>query len=219
MNQARAGDGFYFFAEKMNESVNGVFFDFAAMTPQGILNGLPRDNFSLVSGEKLQEAEFGKGEKNFAAFAKGAEGGDVENKIAYLQDILDFRSDAATECADAGEKFGEGKRFGEVVVGTGVETLYDIAESIAGGEHEDGDILFAAAKLASDFEAVYARQHDVEQNDVEWSCAGEEQRGIAVASNVYFVRFLAQALRKELRHVRIIFNDENIHDQDSPKKS
>ena len=79
---------------------------------------------------------------------------------------LDALADPAESCPDAGHELGHLKRLAHVVVGPGLEPDHDIERVSPGGQHDDRHGR-GAADRACDVEPVEARQHDVEQYEVE----------------------------------------------------
>jgi len=72
------------------------------------------------------------------------------------------------EVSDARDERQVVDRFGEEIVGAGFEPLQQIAGLIERGDHDHGDMLRPEIRLEppADFEAVHARHHDVEEDDV-----------------------------------------------------
>ncbi len=71
---------------------------------------------------------------------------------------------AAKEGLEPGKEDVEIERFGQVVVGAGVDAFKDVLGAGAGGEHKDGGITAGVAKGAGDREAVGAWEHAVEED-------------------------------------------------------
>lgn len=66
-----------------------------------------------------------------------------------------------------------------------------------------------AAKLAADLEAVLARQHHVEQDEIPPGLACPPRALVAVASDFDVVILVAQVQLEAERDVRFVFDDEN----------
>src|SRR5262249_44245422 len=148
VNQPPGRIGFDLFSKQVDEGVYGVFFNFATMAPEGVLNGLARNDAARISREKLQKPKFGHGEEDLAAVQKSAKSRDVQNQTINLEDISGFRNRAAPQSAHAREKFRKRKRLCEVIVGAGIKALHNVRQCIARGKHQDGDIFLTQSKTA-----------------------------------------------------------------------
>ena len=86
-----------------------------------------------------------------------------------------------------------------------------ICDGVARGEHEDGRAEATCAQLATDRDAVDARQHHVE-NDRVIRIDHRLCDGVAsVARDVNGVGVLAQSARDHPGELGIIFNNEQTH--------
>jgi hypothetical protein len=73
---------------------------------------------------------------------------------------------ATGQRVEAGHQDGERERFGEVVIGAGVERLCLVEVTILGGEHEHRGPDLHGPKFGTDLEAVLLGQHEVEHEQV-----------------------------------------------------
>ena len=99
----------------------------------------------------------------------------------------------------------------QVVVRTRVEPLDPLIEVAAGGQHEDRYREAFCAKLATQFEAVEAREEDVEDDQIVVVGGGLLQAGFTVGRDVNSVGVFAEALRQKTRRNWLVFNDEYSH--------
>src|SRR6267378_6116276 len=120
-----------FLAQQADESVERVFADFAAGTPDVREDFVARDDSPGVPGEKFHQAEFGERQVDFLARAKTAVRGEIQDEVMRFQDIFAAKLLAAHKGAHSCKEFDERKRLGEVIIGAGIEAFHDIAESIA----------------------------------------------------------------------------------------
>ena len=68
-------------------------------------------------------------------------------------------------CANAGEEFTRSERLGHIVVRTAFESQYAVGFFSTCGDHDDGDVE-VSSNPSQHLEAVDARQHQVEEDDV-----------------------------------------------------
>jgi hypothetical protein len=115
---------------------------------------------------------------------------------------------AAQDSCNPGGEFFRAEGFGEVVVGSRVQTQDAVVLGTAGGEHNHGDCR-AAAKLGENFKAVQAREHHVQQDEIEavFDCPGKP--GWAVVDGVEGVAGVLKELGDELAKADVVINDEN----------
>ena len=73
---------------------------------------------------------------------------------------------AAQDGADAGGQFARVERLRQVIVGAEFQADDAVDIFAARGQHDDRDFALLA-QAAQDFEAVDARQHDVEHDEVD----------------------------------------------------
>ena len=102
------------------------------------------------------------------AAALGTAAQQVEAQVGHLQGVVLWRAVAAPQQrAHTGEQLGEGKGLDQVVVGAGVQAVDAVAEPVACGQHQDGDVpLTALAQPTADRRTIGARQPDIEQNHI-----------------------------------------------------
>jgi hypothetical protein len=118
---------------------------------------------------------------------------------------------APAEGAQAGEKLLEGERLREVVVGAGVEAADAVVDAVERGEEEDGRVETLAAERLAELDAVYAREKDVEDDDIVRSVAGHGEAIFAVVREVDRVAFLFEHAADYLGEAAFVFDEEEIH--------
>jgi hypothetical protein len=92
---------------------------------------------------------------------------DVELEVAGFQSKDLCRATAPQQCADAGEELRQCKRLDEIIVSTQVEAEYSVLDSVSGGQDQDWRLDRAFAERLQDLEAVAAREHEVQQHQIE----------------------------------------------------
>ena len=108
---------------------------------------------------------------------------------------------AAEDRLDPGQQLGAAERLGDVVVGTDLQP-HDTVDLVALGRQDDhrrGHAL--AAEDAEDLDAAHAREHHVEQDEVESLVPGGIERGFAVGGRRYLVALARQVEGERLRSV------------------
>src|SRR4029453_17267916 len=74
---------------------------------------------------------------------------------------------AAQECPHAREQLGERERLDQIVVGTGVESVNAILDGVARRQHQHWCLEAALSHRREDLKPVAAREHQVEDHQVE----------------------------------------------------
>ncbi len=199
--------GIHFVAELFDVNVDGIGFDVVVESPDSFNDGGTGDGAVGTAHEEFEQTKLGGGERDFEAAAFDFAGSGVEREIAGGE-FLDRRLEGtAGEGAETGEEDVEGERFDEIIVGAGIETGNDVFRGVASGEHQDGGAVFAGTETESDFEAVDAGHHDIEDDGVE-SAGGEGGEGLfAIAGESDGVVVFLKALAQEVAHGGFVFGD------------
>ena len=79
-----------------------------------------------------------------------------------------------------GHDFGEGERFGHVVVAADGEARHLVLDGVAGGEEEDGDVDAVGPQPSRHLQAVEIGEHDVEDDEIGRTFLGGGQGQTAV---------------------------------------
>ena len=102
--------------------------------------------------------------------------------------------------------------FGQVVVGARLESLQHVLGPAARRQHQHRHELLRFAQLADDGEAILARQHDVEDDQVERRRRLAEQprqRRLAGLDDVGDVAFRLEVEAQAFGEVLLVFDDED----------
>ncbi len=90
---------------------------------------------------------------------------EVHFGVAEAEHVRRLHDRASQHRLDARAQLARVERLGDVVVGAELEPHDLLGVVRPGGEDDDRRAAAAAAQLATDLEAVLARQHDVEQDE------------------------------------------------------
>ena len=131
--------------------------------------------------------------------------------------VLDRQDHGPTEVgpseqrAQPREQFRERKRFGDVVVDTGVQRRHSIGQRITGGEHEDRHHDPLASEIAAHRQAVFRRQIPVDDQQSVIP-RGRERLGVfGRCRDVDDVPLFAQTARNRLRGASVVFHEKQLH--------
>lgn len=155
-----------FRAEMLYVDIDGAGFAGEVVAPDRAEELVAGEGDAGVFDEGDEEVEFFGAEVDELAIDAGFAAGFVDGEIAEGDGVLGFSAafDAVEDAFDAGDEFAGVEGFGHVVVGAEFEAD-DLVDVVAAcGEHDDGDVAFAA-KFAEDLEAIEAGHHDVEDDE------------------------------------------------------
>jgi hypothetical protein len=118
-------------------------------------------------------------------------------------------SSVAQHRAHPRQQLGDGKRLGDVVVGAELEAQHLVGLGRARRQHHDRGRCRALAQLAADIEAVLARQHQVEDDEVgiERRCA--HQSLLAVRCGLHLIAFELEIVTQAEQHLRLVLDHQN----------
>ena len=115
---------------------------------------------------------------------------------------------AAQHGADAGQQFARVAGLGEVVVGAELQPDDAVGVLAHGREHDDRRA-FADREAATDGQAVLARQHDVEHDQVDRAAVQGLLHLAGVAGGFDLVAVLAQEVGHDVADARIVVDHQN----------
>ena len=116
---------------------------------------------------------------------------------------------AAKQCPHAGQKFVEGERLGQVVVGAAAKTVEFVLQAVFGGQHQDHAFAAGSAQRAADVETVETREHAVEHDERVGILPGKGERLATVFGKVYEIPLCLQSATNEARDPHIVFNKQH----------
>jgi hypothetical protein len=137
--------------------------------------------------------------------------GLVEFEVGVAQDaVLGRRGDlgAAQDGLDPEDDFFEVEGFGDVVVAADGEAGDAVADGVAGGEEEDGQVAGGPEALG-DFEAVHVGEHDVEDDEVGLEAGGGAEGLGGVAGDLDLETGEAEGGGQERADVLLVVDDED----------
>src|SRR5699024_7781085 len=112
-----------------------------------------------------QQVEFQRGQVDQFLTAQHPEAGYVDGQVPDGQLLRAVRVAPAKAGLDAGDQFGGLGGFDYVDVRVGLPALVSVGGVPLGGEHDDRDAGLGANPPA-DLDAVHAREHQIQQDDV-----------------------------------------------------
>lgn len=200
-----------FSPKQPDKGIQSVFLDIFGWTPDGSEDGVARSDFSFPPHKEFEEAKFRRSKMNFPLAAEDTPLDDLQCKIRNAKGVRAQFGVAAVKSADAGQQHREGEWLGEIVVGTGIETLDNVGNGIARGKHQDRGVLPVPTEPPGNLEPVHPGKHDVEKEQIEGAALSQLQGGAPIGRQADGVTFLFESAPEDLRDLLFIFNDENSH--------
>ncbi|MNV64472.1 hypothetical protein D3C71_1571160 [compost metagenome] len=101
------------------------------------------------------------------------------------------------------------ERLGQVIVGAQLQAL-DAAQLIAlGGQHDDGDLIVRTTQAAAGGQAVFAGQHQVEDDQVEHFARQQAIHLLGVRYGAGAVALADEKTLQQAAKARIVVNNKN----------
>jgi hypothetical protein len=194
-------------AKQPDKGVQSVFLDIFGWTPDGSEDGVARSDFSFPPHEEFEEAKFRRSKMNLPLAAEDTPPDNLQCKIRNAKRVRTQFGVAAVKSADACQQHRKGEWLGEIVVGTGIETLDNVGHGITRGKHQDRSVLPAFTEPPGNLEPVHPGKHDVEKEQIEGAALSQLQGGAAIGRQADGVTFLFKSPPKDLRDLFFIFND------------
>lgn len=114
---------------------------------------------------------------------------------------------------DAGEQFARREGFGDIVVGAHFQPDDAVHLVRAGGQHDDGRRLVSAdTQLAAQDEAVVARHHQIEDDQIDCICLEEGPHLPPVGNGGHPQTVLLQVSGHKLADFPIVIDDQDVID-------
>ena len=111
--------------------------------------------------------------------------------------------------ADAGDQLQERERLGEVVVGAGLQAGDAVGDAASGAEHQHRRPRVVLAQPPAGLEAVDARKHDVEDDDLRGPLGERRQAALAGRRDLDLEAGLAQAADERAAEQEVVLDDEH----------
>jgi len=117
--------------------------------------------------------------------------------------------DAAEQRGDPGEEFVGIERFYEVIIGAGAEPAHTVAHFATRSKHEDRAVEASLAYRVANLETRFARQHDVEDQEVKVLLNRAAQPEIAIGGDLHHVARGAEKIGDDEDNPGFILDEQN----------
>jgi hypothetical protein len=174
---------------------------------------LPRNHAPLVQQEIVEQFVFARGEFHVPAAARHPARDPIRLKIGddKAQHVLD--TTAPQERPDTREKFLEGEGFDQIVVGPLVETTDAVLHRVPRREDDYRRRQSSLTHGTQDLQAVSARQHEVENKQVEHLGRDEKETILPGARHGHIEALGLQPVLQGLGDFELVFDDQDTHDK------
>jgi hypothetical protein len=203
--------GLDFFADAADVNIDRTRRHVSGVAPDGVEQVVAAEDASLVAREVIEQAKFGGRGRDQAAAHHERHGRGIDFNVADFHGTRRQRPlEAAQHGLDAGNQFARAERLGDVVVGAEFEAEDAVGFAALRRQKNDRHRREAGnlADAAAEFKAVFARDHDVEN---------EQRRALPLGVGQYVgagwvdaddEALVFEVVADEARNIRIVFNDE-----------
>ncbi len=153
------------------------------------------------------------------------EGGQLDGSFAHLHCLcagvqgdgsagqLGARpaSRATQQRLHAGEHLLEVERFGDVVVGSGLQALDLVLPIVTRGEDQDGIALASRAQAPDDLETGHFGQSEIDDGDIQGIFEAGEQRLLAIGGHIHRKAGFGEAGFEQVPQCRFILDNQHPH--------
>ncbi len=176
----------------------------------GLGQCIPIDHFSRRTHQRLEQSELDIGKLQSRAVLHDPARGRIQFQILNAQDFLFGNGRAGVAAQNrthAGQQFARIEGLGQIVVGSELET--DDAVHIFSARRQQQDVhRRLGANPFQHLEAVYARQHYIEQNQPPSPLLRRLQPGVAAMRGLDAEAVLAQIFNEHRAEFHIIVDQE-----------
>jgi hypothetical protein len=165
-----------------------------------------------MGDQEGQQVELAHGQRHRPAGDRDLAGGrvdlDVTGAKRRRRTMAVAGQGPAQHAADAGDQLAGAERLDHVVVGAQLQADDPVRLVALGGQHDDrGRGL--GADLAAHLQAVHARQHQIQHDQVRNAGAEGRQRGRAVGGRLDAVALPFQVVLDDLADGRLVVDDQD----------
>ena len=195
-----------------------VFVAVMAVTPDGVEQLPARKHMARVLREMQQQVEFKRREIEHLAVQGDLPPAGGQRQFAVAQHTGRVgraglrraqQVGPAQQGLDARQQLGQRKRLGQVVVGAEFQPQHAVQLGRFGRQHQDGRAAAARPQRFAQLQAVHARHHQVEHQQVMRMRAVARQRGQAVGHFRHVIAGAAQVEHQQVADVGLVFGDED----------
>jgi hypothetical protein len=171
-----------------------------------------RDDPSCVPHEVFQQDKFTGLKIDLSSRSCHFPLEQIHPKVAHLQYRGIHRAGGPPDKGlNPREQLRKGKRFGEVVIAPGLETLDAVIDLTFGAQDNHRRVLLARPKLPDEGQSVELRQHDINDHGIVGFVEGKVQAIFAIWSMVYRKPGLTETFGYERCNSVVVFDDQNTH--------
>ena len=117
--------------------------------------------------------------------------------------------DAAQHRLDAGQKLARVEGLAEIIVGAELQTDDSVGLLGHGGEKDDGNF-GRVAQMAAERQAVLARHHDVEHDEIEGAAVEQPAQRLGAFGNGDAIALPGEIFPHQVAYVAVIVDDRNM---------
>src|SRR5262245_18072389 len=172
---------------------------------------LTRHDGAAVAQEILKYLELLRGQVEGLCASRHLVRDQIHLELLVLQFEDLIHAPPAQQRPDARQQLGECEWLGEVVVGALVEADNPVFDRVLRRKDQYRCLNAAFAQRGEDIDAIAARQHEIEQQEVEGCLICQEEAFFSGGRDRDFVMLRLQARAQRIRDLRFILDNQNAH--------
>ena len=171
-----------------------------------------------MAHQGFEHGEFARGQRQFFAIFLQCAQTHVKRKRPERDNFLVARrraqhlggGAAAQHGMNAGQQFARIEGFGQVVVGADFEADDAVNVFALGGQHDDGCTVIGSAQSPADGQAVFARHHQIQHDQVHGVAQHDAVQRLAVFGKDDVKALLGQIAAQQVADTGIVVKNQDL---------
>ena len=170
-----------------------------------------RNHGAPIHQEIFKQFEFASCEFKRGAAARRDVPPGVHGEIGKLKHRRGLWISPSMQCSQSSEKLGKGERFGQIIVGAGIQATDAILNRALRCKDQYWKLETISADLPQDLKTTNTRQHHVEEDQVDGITVEMPEACFAGVSEGDLIPISLQTRTNSLGKFPFIFNDQYPH--------
>src|SRR5208337_1408017 len=193
-------------AEERDVNIDGVGQGSGAFLPDVACDHVAGDRRVLVAKQELEELELASGQLDLDASSGDRPGDQVHFQVVGLEAEITIHNVTPQQCANPGEQLGEGKRFGQVIVGPRIEPLNSVLDPVSRREDQDRLGESVTSQAAQHVQSIAFGKHQVKHDGIDGPTLGVKIPLLSGQGRDHLVALLGQTALQTLQKLLLVLD-------------